>query len=312
MRHLSARVGLPALYVLVGLACSDDSNGPMDPEPGPGVERIAFTSDRDGDFDIYVMNVDGTEVEQLTDDPGRDVEPDWSPDGSRIVFASDRGNDPEFTDIWVMNADGSGLTQLTDTTLDFEPAWSPDGSRIAFSSERDGNLEIYVMDTDGGNVMRLTNNDDLDISPAWSPDGSMIAFTKVDSEDGTIHDIHVMNDDGSGDTALPHPGPDGFAAWSPDGSRIAFAGNPTGTGVDIFVVDPDGSNITNLINDPPTMNAFDRTPEWSPDGDFIAFATDRDGFPNREIYVMTDAGADPVNLTDDAAVDTDPAWSPEP
>ena len=116
MRHLSARVGLPALYVLVGLACSDDSNGPMDPEPGPGVERIAFTSDRDGDFDIYVMNVDGTEVEQLTDDPGRDVEPDWSPDGSRIVFASDRGNDPEFSDIWVMNADGTGLTQLTDTT----------------------------------------------------------------------------------------------------------------------------------------------------------------------------------------------------
>ena len=113
MRQLSARAGAVTLCVLVGLACSDDSNGPMDPEPGPDEERIAFSSDRDGDFDIYVMNVDGTEVEQLTDDPGRDVEPDWSPDGSRIVFASDRGNDPEFTDIWVMHADGSGKRRLT-------------------------------------------------------------------------------------------------------------------------------------------------------------------------------------------------------
>ncbi|MGH7563341.1 MAG: TolB family protein [Gemmatimonadota bacterium] len=146
------------------------------PGPGPLGERIVFSSDRDGDLEIYVMNADGSGVEQLTDDPGGDFEPAWSPDGSRIVFASDRGQNPEFTDLYVMNADGSGVTNLTNDpptldAFDRAPAWSSAGARIAFASDRDGfpNREIYAMNADGTGITRLTDDPAVDSDPAWSP-----------------------------------------------------------------------------------------------------------------------------------------------
>ena len=96
------------------------------PRPGrPDGERIAFFSDRDGNFEIYVMNADGTGVSRLTDEPGADALPAWSPDGERIVFVSDRSGNEE---IFVMNADGTAVEQLTDDPADdVEPAWSPAG-----------------------------------------------------------------------------------------------------------------------------------------------------------------------------------------
>jgi TolB protein len=131
MRQLSAWAVTSALPVLVGLACSDDSNGPLDPGPGPDEERIAFSSDRDGDFEIYVMNVDGTEVEQLTDDPGPatnafDRTPEWSPDGDFILFATDRDGFPD-REIYVMTAAGADPVNLTENVgVDTDPAWGPE------------------------------------------------------------------------------------------------------------------------------------------------------------------------------------------
>jgi len=136
-------------------------------EPPPILGQIAFTSDRDGDSNIYVMDADGGNVRQLTDDPKQDVDPAWSPDGTRIAFDSDRDGDD---DIYVMGADGGNVQQLTDDPpWDWDPAWSPDGTRIAFNSDRDGDWDIYVMDADGGNVLQLTDDPGRDWAPAWSP-----------------------------------------------------------------------------------------------------------------------------------------------
>ena len=112
-------------------------------------DLIAFNSDRDGDWEIFVMNADGTDVRQLTNNDD-DGSPAWSPDGERIAFISTRDGDYE---IFVMNADGTEVRQLTDNDDgDYQPSWSPDGERIAFASNRNGDWEIFVMNADGTNA----------------------------------------------------------------------------------------------------------------------------------------------------------------
>lgn len=138
------------------------------PAWAPDGQQIAFTSDRDGDQEIYIIQVDGSNPQNLTQRAqANDYRPIWSPDGRQIVFDSwdDTGN----RDIYLMNADGSHLMNLTqDPGEDLGPSWSPDGSQIAFLSTRDGPSGIYVINTDGTNLRRLTYHD-ADREPFWSP-----------------------------------------------------------------------------------------------------------------------------------------------
>ncbi len=236
-----------------------------DPAWSPEGRRIAFSSGRDGHQEIYLMLADGAAQTRLTTTSNIDANlaPAWSPDGGRIVFASDSF----IRHIDVVNADGSGLTQLTfpsgSTARDDAPSWSPDGRQIAFSRDSSFNNEIYVMNSDGSGVMRLTNSPGWDGEPTWSPDGSKIAFES--NRDGNYH-IYVMNTDGSGLTQLTSGSTqDHEPAWSPDGSKIAFESNRDGN-YEIYVMNADGSAPTRLTNDP----ADDLHPTWSP-----AMAVDR-------------------------------------
>jgi hypothetical protein len=273
------------------------------PTPGPGPSgRIAFTSNRDGLDQIFVMNSDGSGQTRLTNDSAQDWGPDWSPDGSEIAFTSNRA--VVGVDIYVINADGSGQTRVTDnpaTYWDDGPAWSPDGAKIAFASIRDGSQDVYVMPADGSSETRLTTTSGGDEEPAWSPDGSKIAFTS--SRDWN-NEIYAMNADGtqqmnlSNNAWIEHE-----PAWSPDGSRIAFTSTRDGNN-EIYVMNADGTDQTRLTNN----SADDRSPAWSPDGSNIAFASDRDG--NYEIYVMNADGSGQTNVTNDPGHDTTPAWSP--
>ena len=135
--------------------------------------NIAFVSFLDSNLEIYVMDSDGSDPVNLTNDPYDDRFPAWSPDGNRLAFASSRVGNFE---LYVMDADGSNLVRLTqERGYDRVPAWSPDGTKIAFFTDRDGsysdsskNYEIYVMDADGSNQVRLTNNSAWDGQPTWS------------------------------------------------------------------------------------------------------------------------------------------------
>ena len=284
---VTQNVGVTVVADLVRLT----SNSAIDYAPAwsPDGDQIAFTTDRDGNNEIYVMNASGSGVTRLTDHSRHDIRPSWSPDGDKIAFESERHGNRE---VYVMNADGSEVTRLTDhSAFDYDAAWSPDGTKIAFVSDRDGNREIYVMNADGSGVTRLTNNTVLDDGPAWSPDGDKIAFSSG-------REIHVMNADGSGVTRLTSRSRDGNPAWSPDGGGIAFNSQRDGD-YEIYMMNADGSGVTRLTNN----TGLDLGPAWSPDGTRIAFESDR--FDNREIFVMnvpaTDSSASPrADLPGDA------------
>ncbi len=237
-----------------------------DPAFSPDGNRIAFTTTRDdppGDgvitnYEVYVMNSDGTGQTRLTDNPAFDGVPSFSPDGSRIAFASFRDGNSE---IYVMNADGTGQTNLTNhSALDTEPAFSPDGTKIAFV--RNGN--IYVMNVDGTGQTPLTSSGGFD--PAFSPDGSRIAFTSsrttgtgVNNPEGDL-EIFTMNLNGTGITQLTfNTANDVHPAFSPDGTKIAFASFRDGGGsTELYVMDADGTDQTRLTFNP----GGDGSPSW--------------------------------------------------
>jgi uncharacterized repeat protein (TIGR01451 family) len=257
---------------------------------------VVFSTDRDGNREIYTLNVDTLKQTRLTTNNAVDDSPSWSPDGSRIAFMSERDGNRE---IYVMQADGSNQTRLTrNPAQDEMPAWSPDGQRIVFVSNRDGNREIYVMNADGSGQTRLTDNPAQDDMPAWSPDGAHIVFSS--NRDGN-YQLYVMRADGTQQTRLTHNAADDlFPAWSPDGQRIAFDSNRDGNR-NIYVMNVDSSGQTRVTDNP----AEDGDPSWSLDGQRMVFASQRSG--NWELYMMDADGSHLTRLT----FSWDTNWAPD-
>jgi Tol biopolymer transport system component len=297
-----------SLLVLLLSACGPGQTTPV----GGGTGRLAFSSFREGESMIFVMNADGSEKIGVTDVSGRAKQPVWSPDGERIAFVFSKEDEDHNIDIYLMDQDGSDPVRLTEfESIEVDPTWSPDGTKIAFSSGQDTYTDmmqgvvsvfnIFVMAPDGSGVERLTDIEAKNMAPDWSPDGNNLVFQT--DRDGNL-EIYLMNADGSGQTNLTNdPSDDQTPAWSPDGKMIAFTSDRDGN-EEIYIMNADGSNLTRLTDDP----GRNRRPSWSPDGSMIAFYSERDG--DFEVYVMAIDGSGLTQLTDHPDFDGFPSWQP--
>ena len=261
--------------------------------------QIAFTHLGFDNFEIYVMDADGGNRENLSNHPLHDEDPDWSPDGTKIAFVSNR-NLREYQ-IYVMDADGTNQIKLTDGPRDKrQPDWSPDGGKIAFTVH-DTVSRIEVMDADGENRVVLEQNASI---PSWSPGGGQIAFV---SRRDDRNEIYVIGADGQGLERLTDDFLGGHSlSFSPDGRRIATDRSHEEF-LHIYVVGADGKNPMRLTHN--QEHHFHAT--WSPDGRTIAYVSSDDDILSNRIHLMTADGKHIKQLsTIREGIDYQPDFSP--
>jgi len=227
------------------------------PSWSPDGSRIVFASDRDGDFEIYLMDRDGANVTQLTHNSVEDWDPAWSPTGAAIAFTSAQNGEPE---IFLMDFTGANQRNITNhPAFDEMAAWSPDGSRIAFAR----GFDIWVMDADGNNATALMSTPSLaEAAPDWSPNGREIAFCGQRPPTYDL-EVYVIRPDGSHERNLTKsPGSwDCYPSWSPDGRALAYASDPSPDGDDtqVYVMKANGKKSMRLTDGPLAVN-----PDWGP------------------------------------------------
>ena len=258
---------------------------------------------------VVVQRTDGSQRLELPRANPWNEFPEWSPTALNLAYVSLDG----VLHREIFHVDVLCLTgQRCDNTVrnltrsakgDYGFSWSPDGERMVFASWRTGTSQLFIMNQDGGNLTRLTGDDDNDVGPHWSPDGSRVAF--VSDRDGNLElytiavadrTVHRLTNDLDIDTE---------PTWSPDGRQVAFV-SLRGGNRDLYLMDSDGDNLRRLTQHP----ASDTYPRWSPDGQRIAFVSDRAG--RAQIYILDlNSNATPRRLIDSNYRETwAPAWRP--
>ena len=249
-----------------------------EPAWSPDGEKIAFSAGvrmivglNKASVDIYVVNVNGSGLTQLTRASGLNLSPTWSPDSKQIAFSRNRNSDGQ-SKIWVMNADGSNQREISNSFIDksgrfdgLQPAWSPDGTKILFNHYRacrnDLELGIYVMNADGSNTRLLTNDQNSCggyMSPRWSPDGTKIVANfkpRARTDITPATQIIVMNADGSNPVNISNRGQyyfnsgqstftDGSADWQPLPAPVEFTSSVVGFSAPSYTVDESAKSVS--------------------------------------------------------------------
>jgi serine/threonine protein kinase len=298
------------------------STATISPTPlGGGGGQIAFASDRSGTPQIWLVNIDGTGLFQLTDDQGGACQPDWAPDGTRLVFVSpclrNQASYPG-SSLFVINADGTGFSALPSFPGgDYDPSWSPSGAKIAFTSLRDGGRpQIWALDLETNEVTNVSSSVARDFQPSWSPDGELIVFTTTRLGESQIW---FMDSGGNGQDEFTRS--DDYSnsepAWSPDGEVILFTQRDLSGGITWLSAAPwDGGGASRgfseffAIGDSSERNQNPmREANYSPDGFWLAVSNNPEG-NNHDIYIMTTSGARFQRLTSHPGADFDPSWRP--
>jgi Tol biopolymer transport system component len=220
----SNRGGTPGIYQLRSTvtdtlrAVLADRFANIQPSLSPDRTRIAFSSNREGTYDLYLMDADGGNLRRLTTDPGNEGEPAWTPDGTRLVYTVSRQGEP--SQLYTLRPDGRPAQALTaGSGANHSPAVSADGRSLAFVSTRDGNQEIYLMPVDGGVPRRVTRTGQRDSQPRFLPNGDLIYV--VERGKGSRL-VRLAGAAGEVETVLETEEPIGGLAVSRDGRRVAY------------------------------------------------------------------------------------------
>lgn len=258
--------------------------------------KIVFQSDRDGDFDIYLMNADGSNQINLTNNSAADNYPVVSLDGRQVLFESNRDGNWE---VYVMNSDGTGQRRLTNApnSEDRLPTWSPDGLQIAYISDEDGDYEIFIMNVDGTNRRQLTFNQIREGHVSWSVDNQLVYNAGPTNSSGW--EIYTMDTSGQNQRQLTNNSVSDWAPeWSPDGRSILYL-SLIGNDPAIFIMNADGSNSRLLYNSP----NYDWGADWTADGSSIVFTQDEAN--TGVIYMINADGSNPRKITERGSY---PSW----
>jgi TolB protein len=269
-------------------------------EPGIARTKIAYVGEQGSARELFVMDYDGYDARQLTNDGFLNLMPQWSPDRRFLVFTAYRNRNTQDIDM-IELATGKRWTLISLGGLNITPALSPDGNFLAFASSHEGNSELYRLDTRTKAIQRLTVNASGDLSPSWSPNGRELVFV---SDRGGGPQLFLMSSDGSNVRRLTFDGNYNAApAWSPRGNWIAYVCR-TQQEYKLCVISPDGQNRMQLTTGP----GVDDSPSWSPDGRHLVFSSTADG--KSHIYMIDADGKDIERLTFQGTHNSAPSWSP--
>jgi TolB protein len=276
---------------------SDEVLRALTGEKGVFTSKIVYVSTQTGNKELFMMDWDGHNPQQLTSNRSINLSPDISPDGREVIFTSYKRGNP---DLYKRALSSSVEVPVSSRKgLNITGAWSPNGSKIALALSKDGNTEIYTVARDGSAPNRLTVSHAANVSPAWSPDGNRIVFVSdrfgkpllfsMDANGGNLGRFG----NGGGYTVNP--------AWSPKGDRLAFA--RIAGGFQIFVINADGSGETQL-----TFDGNNERPRWSADGRLIVFSSRRGG--QEALYVMRADGSGQTKVSRTKGISQHPVWTP--
>lgn len=288
---------------------------PASTPTGGGVGQIAFASDREGVPQIYLINVDSTGLQAVTNLQDGACQPAWSPDGTQLLFISPCSENREQypgSSIWLLSLDTLETSQLSTIPSggDYDPAWHPNGDRIAFTSLRDGWAQIYVMNLDGSDLQNISDSYQTDYQPVWDPRGTNLLFTAIR---GDVPEIMIMPETGGSEELYSMGESQGHshADWSRDGEFLLFErklGNIPRLAVKRF---GDRLKVGNLVC---LEGARASQPmaegKWSPDTRWIVFETWPDGV-DHDIAIISSGCSNYTELTSDSFLDFDPVWRPK-